>query len=332
MKLSILDQAPISSGKTAYDALQSSIKLAQLGDSLGYERYWIAEHHDLFGLASPNPDVMIGAIGMVTKQIRIGAGAVLLPYYKPFRVAETYNLLATLYPNRVDLGVGRAPGGSAEVSMALADNYLQQVKKYPEHIDELMQFLQQSFTEEHIHGKITPTPVPEIPPQLWLLGTSEKSALLAAQKGMYYAFGHFMAEGDGPAIVQSYRDRFIQNNSTSAYVIVAVHVICAESTEKANEVAGSTLLWSLQQDQQLERHVVPSVAKAKNYMYTEKDLEKIEKLKRKMIIGNPADVRNQLVDLQKQYSADEMMIVTITHEEKDKFTSYELIAGQLLDR
>src|SRR5690625_1214447 len=330
MKLSILDQAPISSGKTAYDALQTSIKLAQLGESLGYERYWIAEHHDLFGLASPNPDVMIGAIGMVTNTIKIGAGAVLLPYYKPFRVAETYNLLATLYPNRVDLGIGRAPGGSAEVSMALSDNYLQQVKKFPEHMDELIQFLQQRFPKDHLYGKISPTPVPDNPPQLWLLGTSEKSALLAADKGMYYAIGHFLTEGNGPKIVKSYKDHFKQNNSRSAYVIVAVHVMCAETKEEATEIASSTFLWSIQQDKQLTKHTVPTVASEKNYSSTESDLQKINEMKRNMIIGNPNEVKDQLISLQKQYEADELMVVTITHDEIDKFTSYQLIAEQFL--
>src|SRR5699024_6060493 len=112
MKLSILDQAPISEGKTAQEALQASVRLAQHGERLGYYRFWMAEHHDLFGLACPNPDVLLGVIGSHTNTIRIGAGAVLLPYYKPFRVAETYHLLATLFPDRIDLGIGRAPGGS----------------------------------------------------------------------------------------------------------------------------------------------------------------------------------------------------------------------------
>src|SRR5699024_3150082 len=140
MKLSILDQSPISDGKTPREALEASVKLAQLGDELGYHRYWIAEHHDLFGLASPNPAVMLGVIGSHTERIRIGAGAVLLPYYKPFRVAETYNLLQTLFPGRIDLGLGRAPGGSAEVSLALSDNYLKQVNEYPKQIEELLGF------------------------------------------------------------------------------------------------------------------------------------------------------------------------------------------------
>src|SRR5699024_606504 len=165
--------------------------LAKQCEELGYHRYWIAEHHDLFGLACPNPDVMLGAIGSRTEKIRIGAGAVLLPYYKPFRVAETYHLLATLFPNRIDLGLGRAPGGSAEVSLALTDNYLHQVRHYEDDIDTLLQFFHPSSGDQP-YGNITPTPVPETAPHTWILGTSERSAKLAAEKGLHYAFADFM--------------------------------------------------------------------------------------------------------------------------------------------
>lgn len=232
LKLSILNQAPISEGQTAQSALDKAVKLAQLGDELGYHRYWIAEHHDLFGLACPNPDVMLGVIGSTTETIRIGAGAVLLPYYKPFRVAETYNLLETLFPGRVDLGLGRAPGGSAEVSLALADNYLEQVKNYPGDIDELLRFLYNEHAEDHPNGNISPTPVPNHPPETWLLGTSEKSALLAAEKGMNYAFGHFMTDKDGPEVVKTYRNRHSENHNSRGHVIIAVNVICAESERR----------------------------------------------------------------------------------------------------
>src|SRR5690625_3247080 len=154
MKVSILDQSPVSVGMTEREALEASIRLAQHGEKLGYERYWIAEHHDLFGLACPNPSVMLGVIGAQTETIRIGAGAILLPYYKPFHVAETYNLLATLFPGRIDLGLGRAPGGSAEVSLALTDNYLAEVKRYSEKIDELQSFLHRTFPEDHMYQQI----------------------------------------------------------------------------------------------------------------------------------------------------------------------------------
>lgn len=325
MKLSILDQSPISSGKTAQRALQTSVKLAQLGEELGYHRYWIAEHHDLFGLACPNPDVMLGVIGSQTNRIRIGAGAVLLPYYKPFRVAETYNLLATLFPERIDLGLGRAPGGSAEVSLALSDNYLKQVNQYPKQIDELMKFLHRRFPKDHPYSKISPTPVPETPPQTWLLGTSDKSAILAAEKGLDYSFGHFMTDYDGPEIVKMYRESFQEKHDSLGRVIVAINVICAESSEKAYELALSSLLWKIQQKKNVDNRAVPSVDEAKNYSFTEEEKEKINK---NMIIGDPDEVKEQIVALNEQYGADEMMIVTITHDEEAKFNSYRLLMEQ----
>ncbi|MFD2131958.1 LLM class flavin-dependent oxidoreductase [Pseudogracilibacillus auburnensis] len=328
MKLSILDQAPISAGKTAQEALQSSVKLAQLGEELGYHRYWIAEHHDLFGLACPNPDVMLGVIGAQTNTIRIGAGAVLLPYYKPFRVAETYHLLATLFPGRIDLGIGRAPGGSAEVSMALSDNYLKQVREYPQQIDELNNFFTHNFPKDHPYGKIKPTPVPPIPLQTWLLGTSEKSAVLAAEKGLDYAFGHFMTNAQGPEVVKLYRKNFRKFHDSHGRVIVAMHVICAETTEKAEKLAESVLLWKVLQEKVTGPHKIPSRDTVKNYSFTTKEKEKIDQLKKKMIIGNPIQVKEKIIALNTQYEANEIMIVTITYDEEAKFISYRLLAEQ----
>lgn len=328
LKLSILSQAPISAGQTAQQALEDAVSLAKYGEQLGYYRYWIAEHHDLFGLACPNPDVMLGVIGTQTNKIKIGAGAVLLPYYKPFRVAETYNLLATLFPERIDLGIGRAPGGSAEVSMALADNYLEQVRHYSDDIDELLRFLHGHHPEDHAYGKISPTPVPKTPPDVWLLGTSEKSAHLAAEKGMHYSFGLFMTDGDGPDIVQTYRKNFKTDQDASPYVIVAINVICAETTEKAEELALSHILWSIQQENNIDNHNIPSVEEAKRYAYTKEDKIKIDQIKQKMIIGNPNEVTERIKKIHKQYEADEVMIITITHDKKETFNSYRLVAEQ----
>lgn len=328
MKLSILDQSPISAEKTAQAALQTSVKLAQLGEKLGYERFWIAEHHDLYGLACPNPDVMLGVIGAQTERIRIGAGAVLLPYYKPFRIAETYNLLATLYPGRIDLGLGRAPGGSAEVSLALSDNYLKQVNEYPQQIDELLDFIHERFPKKHPYEKISPTPVPDIPPKAWLLGTSRKSAILAAEKGIDYTFGHFMTDFAGEEIVKMYREHFYKEHAQASNVILAIHVICAETTEEAEKLALSYFLWRISQEKDATHHTIPTVQTAKNYLYTEFELEKIEKMKQKIIIGNPEEVKEQMLVLNARYEADEMMIVTIMHDEEAKFKSYELVAEQ----
>lgn len=326
MQFSILDQAPISEGMTAQDALQASIKLAKLSESLGYTRYWMAEHHDLSGLACPSPDVMLGIIGAKTSTIRIGSGAVLLPHYKPFKVAETYNLLATLYPDRVDLGIGRAPGGSAEVTMALSDNFLENVRKMPDTLDDLLRFLHNDFPKNHMYAKIKPSPVPQTPPKPWLLGTSEKSAILAAEKGMAYTFGHFMSDNDGPSIVRKYINDFsVGHGSSKPEVIVTVSVICAETTEQAEDLAMSSQLWNVKRAKG-EDIGIPTIEEAKKYPYTEEELALIEKSKRKMIIGNPQEVKHRLKEIQKLYNVNELMIVTITHSLEAKMKSYELIS------
>lgn len=324
MKLSVLDQSPVSDGNTAKEALAASIELAMLADDFGYTRYWVAEHHDMPGLACPAPDIMIGMIGSQTTNIRIGAGAVLLPHYKPFNVAERYNLLASLFPGRVDLGIGRAPGGSAEVTMALSDNFLESVRKMPALLDELLSFFNRNFPKDHMYAKITPSPVPPISADPWLLGTSEKSAILAADKGLSYAFGHFMSEKDGPSIVKKYKDRRIKNSN----VLIALSVICADTTEEAEELALSGQLWKTLQAKGEGQHGVPSIEEAKAYAYTAEESAQISMMRKKMIIGNPTEVKQQMLALQADYQADEMMIVTITHSYEARKRSYELIANQ----
>lgn len=327
MKLSILDQVPITSGKDAYDALQAAIRLSQIGEKLGYKRYWIAEHHDLFGLACPNPDVMIGAIGQQTEKIRLGAGAVLLPYYRPYRIAETYNLLATLYPGRIDLGLGRAPGGSAEVSLALSENYLKGVKEFPEKISELLTFLYGSFPEDHTYHHLRATPVPEEVPETWLLGTSEKSAHLAAEKELPYAFGHFMSDFNGPEIVKKYREKMFQKTGTVGKVIVALHVICAETNEEAEQLALSSLLWKVRQRRQSHKETVPSVQEAMQYRFSALEKEQLNDIRKNMIIGSPEVVKKEIELLYEQYEADEWMILSIMHDEVKRQRSYELLAN-----
>ncbi|GAB3803137.1 LLM class flavin-dependent oxidoreductase [Virgibacillus kimchii] len=320
MKLSILDQAPVSSGSTAQQALTATLELAQSADRLGYTRYWVAEHHDLPGLASPAPDVLLGMIGLRTEQIRIGAGAVLLPHYKPFNIAERYHMLATLNPGRIDLGIGRAPGGSAEVTMALSDNFLENVRKMPDKLDDLLAFLNGSFPDGHLFSKIKARPVPNVPPVPWLLGTSGKSGKLAVEKGMNYAFGHFMSGENGPEIVEDYY------KSGGSRALIAVTAVCAETTEEAEECALSDLVWKLQQEKGKGKSGVPTVEEAKAYELSNEEKNKLEKMKNNMIIGNPQEVKEQLEKLQVQYGTDEFMIVTITHSYDVRRKSYELIA------
>ncbi|WP_017727740.1 LLM class flavin-dependent oxidoreductase [Halalkalibacterium ligniniphilum] len=331
MKLSILDQSPIASGKTAHEALQESMKLAQIGEKLGYNRYWIAEHHDMAGLACSVPEVMLGYIGAKTKRIRLGSGAVLLPHYKPYKVAEIFNLLATLFPERIDIGIGRAPGGSAEVTMALSDQFLEKVWKMPELIEELLHFLYQDFPSDHMFSKISAAPLPEKPPQTWLLGTSEKSAKVAAEKGIAYTFGHFMSDKDGAAIVKHYKESFKANNGLNRPVsMIAVTAICAETTERAEELALSTLIWQIETGKGNGKNGIPSFEEARQYTLTEKEQEMIDSMRKKMVIGNPEEVRQQLLTLQETYEVDEIMIVTNVHCFQERIQSYEWIAKAML--
>lgn len=330
MKLSILDQSPISSNQTARDALNESLNLAKACDELGYTRYWIAEHHDLPGLASSAPEVMLGLIGAQTKQIRIGCGAVLLPHYKPYKVAEIYNTLATLFPNRIDLGIGRSPGGSAEATNALSDNFLQQVFKMEDLVKDLFHFLNSDFPNEHQFAKIKASPVPKIPPNPWMLGTSEKSALLAAKNGLPYAFGLFMSDLDAVSIIDKYKKTFISSAFGHApKVLITVPVICASTTEKAEEIAWSSLIWQIQQNRG-EAGSVPSIQEAKNYGLTAKEKEQLNRLKEKMIIGNPEEVKKTFYQLQSTYNVDEIMILTITYSPIDRIQSYKLIAEEIM--
>ena len=325
MKLSILDQSPISSNQTAKEALTESMKLAQAGEKLGYYRYWIAEHHDLPGLACSAPEVLLSYIGAHTNKIRIGSGAVLLPYYKPYKVAEVFNTLATLFPNRIDIGIGRAPGGSAESSNALSDNFLQQVWNMPNLVKELLQFLDNQVP------KVTASPLPEIAPVPWILGTSKKSALFAAENGLAYVFGKFMSDNDGASIIQKYRDSFIpRKQGDRPTVILTVSAICAETNERAEEIALSSLIWSLLKEKGERNHGVPSIEEAKEYVLDQTDKTTLDKMKQNMIIGNPHVVKQKLNELQTLYGVDEIMIVTITHSPQDRVMSYQLIAEEIL--
>jgi luciferase family oxidoreductase group 1 len=332
MKLSILDQVPISANQTAKEALEQSVQLAIAAEQLGYTRYWIAEHHDMPGLACPAPEIMLSYIGARTNHIRIGSGAVLLPHYKPYKVAEVFNLLATLFPGRIDVGIGRAPGGSAEVTSALSDHFLQNVWNMPASIKDLLHFINNDHPESSESAKIKAAPLPQISPEPWLLGTSKKSAMLAAEYGMAYAFGFFMSDKDVSEILQSYYKTFKPNKNHMPQTILTVTVYCADTTERAEEIALSSLVWSIQNARGEGQSGVPSIEDAKKYILSETEIENVKNMKRKMIIGNPQQVKKNLLDLQKRYKTDEIMIVTITYSPEDRIRSYQLIARELMDR
>ncbi|WP_040978961.1 MsnO8 family LLM class oxidoreductase [Oceanobacillus jeddahense] len=305
MKLSILDQSPLFADADAKQALEASVDLAIQADQSGFERYWVAEHHDMQGLASPAPDILLGIIGSRTENIRIGSGAVLLPNYRPFNIAERYRMLASLYPDRVDLGIGRAPGGSAEASIALAGNFLEKVKEMPDYIDELLHFLQDDFSPEHLYSRVTATPVPSVQPVPWLLGTSQRSAQLAVTKKLPYVFGHFMGADNGPEIVAGYQ-RQVEN----PFTIVAVSVLCADTEKEALEMA--------EEAKRKKKELDPS---------PQADEEEQAKFSDKQIIGDKAFVQEKLTELQEAYQCDEIMVLTMAPTYEARKYSYRQLAS-----
>src|SRR5215208_798544 len=209
LHLSVLDQAPIPEGSTGARALRESVELARLADALGYHRYWVAEHHGTPTLACASPEALIGPIASVTSRLRVGSGGVMLPHYSPLKVAETFSLLAGLFPGRIDLGIGRAAGTDP-----VTTHVLQRDRRQPppddffDQLAELIAYLEDRFPDDHPLKRLTALPgVPESP-ELWLLGSSPQSAIWAAELGMPYAFADFINSKDGAGIAQLYRERF----------------------------------------------------------------------------------------------------------------------------
>lgn len=239
LQLGVLDLAPRPSGTTAEAALQEAVRLAQDAESWGYERYWVAEHHDIPRLSCPSPEVLLGYIGAVTASIRLGSGALLLPHYSPLKVAESFHLLSALCPGRIELGIGRAPGGPPHAAMALSGNYLQHVADLPGTLDALTQLLEDAYAYEGT--PVTARPLPEHPPALWLLGTNTRSAEYAARFGAGYVFGEYMSDKEGADVIAGYRRAFQPSSRLSeAEAMVAVAVVCAPTGEEARRLAADS--------------------------------------------------------------------------------------------
>ncbi len=319
MKLSILDQAPVSVNMSAGEALKNSVKLAELGDELGYTRFWLAEHHGMNDLSSSAPEVTLGGIGMVTESIRLGSGATLLPYYKPYKVAEVFNTLASLYGDRIDIGIGRAPGGDNKASEALSDNYLQHVFKMPDLVSELQSYIN---NDEKI---LKAMPLPDNKPELWMLGTSEKSAIFARDNNMNYCFGKFMSSSSPKDVLNTYRE-----NGSPGEIIVTVNVFCHADEKYASELARS---YAVNQALKSTGRAFDGIAGLEDTAaaeLTEDEEKETEKILSNLIIGTPETVGKELADMSKDYRVDEFMIVTITHNIEDKLNSYRLLAEHLL--
>jgi luciferase family oxidoreductase group 1 len=324
LRLSVLDQSPIPEGSTAADALHNTIDLARHADALGYHRYWVAEHHATPGLASASPEVLIGPIAAATSRLRVGSGGVMLPHYSPLKVAENFSALSGLFPGRIDLGLGRAPGTDPRTMFALQrDRREPSPDDFPQQLAELLGYLKDSLPDTHPFAHLSRT-LPGLPerPEVWLLGSSPQSALWAAEGGLPYSFADFINPRGG-AIAQAYRERFQPSRRRAEpYVAVCVAALCAETDEQAQELSASwrAAFTSLRQGRSI---AVPPVDKALRFLAENGPIE------RRLVVGAPDTVRAGLEEAAVEYGADELTIVTITYDDAARRRSYELIADLL---
>ncbi|MCM3595908.1 LLM class flavin-dependent oxidoreductase [Metabacillus idriensis] len=326
MKLSILDQSPISEGSSARNALKQTLQLAKSAEELGYTRFWVAEHHNTNGLASTAPEILISHIASNTSRIKVGSGGVLLPQYSPFKVAETFNTLEVLFPNRIDLGIGRSPGGGAETRLALTDGIRKSLNEFPRQLQDLQGFLSQSLPVDHAYSKVLAMPDSETSPEMWLLGVSHRGARTAAEHGLAFTYGHFINPASGRKAMEDYLEQFQPTQQlTSPKSNFCIFVVCAETEEKAEYLALSQDAWLLNVEKGGNTKI-PSPEEVKKIDFSPDEQEKINRNRDRMIIGTPQKVKDELLRIGADYKTDECMVISNLFRFEDKLKSYELLA------
>jgi luciferase family oxidoreductase group 1 len=326
LRLSVLDQSPVSEGSTGSQALHDTVALARLADSLGYHRYWVAEHHGGRMLAGPSPEVLIGPIASVTERIRVGSGGVMLPHYSPLKVAESFSILAGLFPERIDLGLGRAAGTDPLTTYALQrDRRAAAPDDFPEQLVELLAYLEGRFPEGHRFARLAELPGRPETPEPWLLGSSPQSAIWAAELGLPYAFADFINPG-GADIAGDYRARFEPSERLrDPQTVVAAWVLCAATEEEAQRLASSHRM-AFKMLRRGRLIAVPPPETAVRFLASEGESHATAPAGRRAIVGAPDKVRAQVEELAAAYGAAEVMVVTITHDPAARRRSYELLA------
>ena len=326
LTLGVLDQTPVRSGGTALEAIDETLELARATEAFGYQRYWLAEHHGTPGLAGCAPEILITRVAAATSTIRVGSGGVMLSHYSPVKVAETFALLATMYPDRIDVGLGRAPGGDHLTTLGMAYGSQIGVEYYPTKILDLRAFLTGTEPANKALAPLKIMPMPDVPPQMWLLGSSDESAQIAAKFGLPYCFAHFIHPEGAEQILKLYRDSFQPSETLSEpKANMCVGVVCAETQEQADYLAQSRKLWRLQLSKG-ELGPYPTPEEAESYPYTERERRVAESASKTGLVGPPDKVKQSLEDLASRCYVNEMMIVTITHDFAARVKSYELVA------
>jgi luciferase family oxidoreductase group 1 len=318
--LSVLDLAPVATGGTVGDALANSIDLARRVEKLGYLRHWVAEHHNMPGIASSAPAVLIAHLAAATTALRVGSGGVMLPNHQPLVVAEQFGMLEALHPGRIDLGIGRAPGTDRVTAYVLRRSLDPAAEDLRAQLAELLAFFAGTYPG------VTAVPGAGTTPAVWLLGSSDYSARLAGELGLPFSFAHHFAPHNTIPALEIYRRSFQPSEALAApYAMVGVAVVCADTDEQARWIHGPAKL-SFLRLRSGRPSTFPSPEEAADYAYTRSEREFIDGWTATHVVGSPRTVRDGLAALQQRTQADELMLTTMVYDHGDRVRSYELVA------
>jgi luciferase family oxidoreductase group 1 len=329
LKLAVLDQSPVTEGSTPGQALQNSIELARLVDLLGYTRFWMSEHHAMDTLASTAPEIILARIGAETQRIRIGSGGIMLPHYSAFKVAEVFRTLYALYPGRVDLGIGRAPGGGPIEALALKrERGTKMLDDFPDQVSELLAYFDHTFPAGHPFGSLRVAPEMPGSPDVWMLGSSQWSSAAAAEFGLPYAYAHFFfGMGTRQAIEAYQRDFVASPRRAQPEAMAAVGAICAETQEEAEYLASSVRL--LQRRIRMnDRRPIAAPEEALRELQAIGGATPEEGEWPRYFVGTPAHVREQMEAMASALGIGELVVNTIVWDHAKRLRSYELLARE----
>ena len=322
IKLSVLDQSPIRKGGNAVQALKESSELVRLTDQLGYTRYWVSEHHNTNSLAGTAPEVLLAHLAGEAKRMRVGSGGIMLPNHSALKVAENFRTLEALFPGRIDLGIGRAPGGDRISSALLNPSNTFSEQDFIQQLVDLKHFLMDTGERSNVKA----APLIETEPALWLLTSSGQSGLIAAHFGMGLSFAQFINPVGGPEAVRAYKKLFKPSEQfEQPQASLGIFVMCADTEEKAHELQ-SVMDYQLLNMERGIRQGFPSYEEIKDVRYSADELERIKFNRGRTVSGTPEQVKTRLTDLANAYGIDEIIIATITHHFQDRLRSYQLLS------
>lgn len=334
LKLTVVDQSPVQGIPDNVSPVAITVDLARACDRLGYHRYWLAEHHNSINFSGPCPEILISHIASITKRIRVGSGGVMLSHYSPYKVAEQFSMLETLYPGRIDLGIGRAPGGDALASHALAYPAQPGLGNYAEQAWLLQGLLNGTLPENHAYKTLQIMPSQPTIPQTWMLASGSGSTGLAGQLGMKMMLALFINPDPAPpSVIAEYKQAWLDaNHAGEPEASIAVAALCADSREEAEYLAAPAAYWKVKAFSQGIREVVKAPSEA---LFLKEQLSQPEKdffdaILNSMILGTTDECAEQIRRLAGQYQSDEVGVVTVTHDYKHRLRSYELLAEALI--